>query len=105
MERVFHSCFFLFHLGLCICADIDHRHSSDDLCEPLLEFFLVIIRGGLIDLGLDLFYSALDLCRIPRAFNDGRVLFVNSDLLGLSKVGQLDVLELDPRSSEITVPP
>ena len=96
MERVLDPRLFLLHLGLGCGADIDHGHSADDLGQPLLELFLVVIRGGLFDLGLDLLDPALDLGRVSRAFDDRGVVLVNADLLRPAEVGDLDVLELEP---------
>jgi hypothetical protein len=35
-------------------ADTDHRDSTGELCQPLLQLLLVVLRCGLLDLRLDL---------------------------------------------------
>ena len=75
-------------------VDIDDGHTADDLCQPLLELLAIVIRGGFLDLGLDLLHATFDLLRVAMAFDDRGVVLVDRDALGAAKIRQLDVLEL-----------
>ena len=86
------------HLGLGGRADLDDGDAADELGEPLLELFAVVVGGGLVDLSPDLLHAARDgflALLVARVDHDGRVVLVDRDLLGVAEVFQLDVLELD----------
>src|SRR5438093_1014272 len=94
--RAFFSFIAVSHCGLGGRPDLDHRHAAGQLCQPLLQLLAVVIRRGLLDLGADLLDAALDLLRLAGALDDRGVVLVEDQLLGLSEVLELDVLELDP---------
>ena len=69
MHRILDAGFLLFHLRLRGGPDLDHRDAADELRQPLLQFFPVVIRGHILDLGAKLFDAPLDclFCRrLPR---------------------------------------
>src|SRR5205807_8082919 len=63
--------------------------------QPLLELLTVVVRGGLLDLRLDLIDACLDVGLLAGAVDDGGVLLVDHYLLGATEHGERDVLELD----------
>src|SRR3989475_8555795 len=65
------------------------------LFRSLLQLFLVVVRGGILDLRPDLLDAALDLSGLSVAFHDRGVVLVDGDLLGPSEVFRLHILELD----------
>src|SRR5262245_60583101 len=64
--------------------------------QPLLQLLAVVVRRRFLDLGPDLLDAPLDFLRLAGALDDRRVVLVDDHLLGLPKVLELDVLELDP---------
>src|SRR5262249_40412820 len=95
MHRIFHAGFLLFHFGFGRSADFDHRHAADQLRQPLLQFLAVVVAGGLVDLAANFLHAAFDLSVLALALDDGGVVLVDGDLLGLAEILDLHVLELD----------
>src|SRR5205823_6374977 len=96
MHRVFHARFLFLHLGLGGRTDLDDGDAAHELREPLLQLLAIVIRRGFLDLRADLLHAAFDILLIARAFDDGGVVLVDGDLLGLAEILDLDVLKLDP---------
>src|SRR2546425_9610394 len=95
IQRVLDARLLLLHRRLGGRPDLDHRHAAGQLRQPLLQLLAVVVRRGLLDLGADLLDAALDLLRLAGALDDRGVVLVEDQLLGLSEVLELDVLELD----------
>ena len=95
MHRILNASLLFLHLGLGRGTDLDHRNTADQLGQTLLQFFTVVVRGRVLDLGADGLDAAVDgLCRTA-ALDDGRVLLVDGDLLTTAEVLERDGLELD----------
>src|SRR5262249_58712216 len=75
-------------------ADLDHGHAAGELCQPLLQFFAIVVGGGLLDLRLDLADPGLDVLLLAGALDDRGVLFVDHDLAGAAEHVDRDALEL-----------
>ncbi len=97
MKRIFNTRFLLFHFGLGRSADMNDGHATGEFRQTLLQFLFVVIRRGVVDLTLDLLDASLDIGRLAGAFDDGRVFFVDDDLLGGAKIGQNGVLQLESK--------
>src|SRR5713101_9483090 len=95
VHSVLDASFLLFHFGLGCGTHLDHCHATDQLRQPLLQLLAVVVAGGLVDLAANFFYAAFDLGVLALAFDHRGVVLVDGDLLGLAKVGHLDVLQLD----------
>ncbi len=54
VQRIVDAVLLLLHLDLGRTADADHRNAARELGETLLQLLLVVVRGGVLDLGLDL---------------------------------------------------
>ena len=54
VERVFDAVLLFLDFDFGRAADADHRDAARELGETLLELLTVVVRGGLLDLGLDL---------------------------------------------------
>ena len=65
-ERVLDAVLLLLELDLGRGADLDDGDATGQLRQPLLELLLVVVRGRVLDLGLDLAHPALDLLRRHR---------------------------------------
>src|ERR1700758_2841558 len=95
MHRVINAILALLHLDLGRAADADHRDAARELGQTLLQLLAVVVRGGLLDLRLDLLNARLDVGLLAGAVDDGGVLLVDHHLLGAAEHRKVDVLELD----------
>src|SRR2546428_118399 len=95
VHRVLDAGLLLLHLGLGGRADLDDGDASNELREPLLQLLAIVVGGRLLDLGADLLHPALDVGALALALDDGGVVLVGGDLLGLAEVLDLHVLQLD----------
>jgi hypothetical protein len=96
----------LLHLGLGGGADVDDGHAAGQLGQALLELLAVVVGGGLLDLATDLLRRGPGCRSFAGAIDDGGVVLVDHDALGLAEVGELHVLELDAEVlGDAPVPP
>src|SRR5258707_9094778 len=95
MHGVFDAGFLLFYFGFGCGADFDYGYATDQLRQPLLQLLAVVVAGGLIYLAANFFYAAFDFRVLAFAFDDGGVVFVDGDFLGLAEISNLNVLELN----------
>src|SRR6266487_1821291 len=95
MHRVIHAILAFPHLDLGRAADADHRDAARELGQTLLQLLTVVVRGGFIDLRLDLGNAGLDVGLFSGAADDRGVFLVDHHLLGATEHLQRDVLELD----------
>src|SRR6267378_3140101 len=95
MHRIFHAGFLFLHFGFGCGADFDHGYATDQLRQPLLQLLAVIVAGGLLDLAANLAHAAFNLRVLAFAFDQGRVVLVDGDLLDLAEIADLHVLQLD----------
>src|SRR4051794_38613654 len=95
MHRVINAILALLHLDLGRAADADHRDAACELGETLLELLTVVVRGGFLDLRLDLGHARFDVGFLAGAVDDRGVLLVDHHLLGATEHVERDVLELD----------
>ncbi len=76
-------------------SNLDDGYAADELGQTFLELLLVILRGGLFELCLDLGSALPDGFRISCALDDGGLFLGHADLLGTSKHGEISVFKLD----------
>src|SRR4029077_5884125 len=76
-------------------ADADHRDAAREFGQPLLELLAIVIRGGFLDLCLDLGNTPLDIALLTGTVDDRGVLLVDHQLLGLAEHGERGILELN----------
>ena len=86
VQGVFDAGLLFLHLSLGGCTDVDDGDAAGELGEALLELLAVVIAGGLFDLTADLIHAALDVLLRTGAFDDGGVLLVDGDALGLAEI-------------------
>ena len=65
-ERILDAVLLLLELDLGGRADLDDGDATGQLGEALLELLPVVVRGGVLDLRLDLAHAGLDLVRTCR---------------------------------------
>ena len=85
VEGVVDAVLLLLDLDLGRAADADHRNAAGELGQTLLQLLLVVVRGGLLDLRLDLGDAALDLLLLAGAVDDRGVLLGDRHLLGAAE--------------------
>src|SRR2546421_1798717 len=95
MHRVINAISALPHLDFSGAADADHRDSARELGQALLQLLTVVVRGGFLDLRLDLVDPCLDVGLLAGPADDRRILLVDHHLLGATEHGERDVLHLD----------
>ena len=93
------------HFALGDRADADLSHAAGQFCQPLLEFFPVVIARRGPDLGLDLLDPPVDGGLVAHAANDRRFVGSHGDLLGRAQVGELDRFERDAEVLEDRLAP
>src|ERR1019366_3535210 len=97
VHGVFHAGFLFLHFSLGRSADLDDRNAAHQLGQPLLQLLAVVVPGGLVDLAANFLYAAFDVGVLALALDNGRVVLVDGDLLGLAEVAHLHVLQLDAK--------
>ena len=95
VHGVFDASLLLLQFRLGCRADFNDRYAADQLGETLLELFLVVVRGGIFDLGAELLDAAFDLAGLAGALDDRGVVLVDDHFLGAAEVFELHVFELD----------
>ena len=85
MHRVVDAILALLHLDLGRAADADHRDAAGELGQTLLQLLTVVVRGGLLDLRLDLRDARLDVGLLAGAVDDRGVFLVDHHLLGAAE--------------------
>src|SRR5712675_1181917 len=95
MHRVINAVLALLHFDLGRAANADHRDAAGELGQTLLQLLAVVVRGGFLDLRLDLADAGFDVGLLAGTVDDGGVLLVDHHLLGATEHGERDVLELD----------
>ena len=102
MQRVFNAGLLFLHLALGCSADVNLRHTTSQLGQPLFEFFTIVVAGGIVDFAADLFDSRLDIVLLATALDDRGVVLVNNHLLGTTQLGQAEALKLHAQVFENT---
>src|SRR6267143_303519 len=95
MHRVINAILALPHFDFGRAADADHRDAARELGQTLLQLLTVVVRGGFLDLRLDLIDAGLDVGLLAGAVDDGGVLLVDHHLLGAAEHGERDVLQFN----------
>src|SRR4029450_11792864 len=75
-------------------ADPDHRTPAGELGQALLQLLAVVVRGGLLDLRLDLRDAGFDVLLLARALDDRGGLLVDHHLAGAAEHVDGDAFEL-----------
>ena len=94
MKCIFDAGLLFFHLGFGCSADLNDCNAAGELGEPFLEFLLVIIGGGLFDLGLDLVYPVLYIILLPAPSTIVVLSLSMLTFLACPRSGELHVLKL-----------
>src|ERR1700753_3531938 len=95
VHRVINAILALLHFDLGRAADADHRDAACELGQTLLQLLTVVVRGGFLDLRLDLGDTGFDVGLLAGAVDDGGVVLVDHHLLGAAEHLQGHVFELD----------
>src|SRR5262249_55989919 len=95
VHRVINAILALLHLDFGRAADADYRDAAGELGQTLLQLLAVVVRGGFLDLRLDLRDAGLDVGLLAGTVDDRGVLLVDHHLLGAAEHREVDVFELD----------
>src|SRR6266852_976385 len=95
MHRVFDTGFLFLHFGFGGGADFDYGYASDQLRQPLLQLLAIVVAGGLVDLSANFFHAALHVAGLAFTFDEGGVVLVDGNFLGLAEIADLNVLQLN----------
>src|SRR3546814_1379407 len=85
VQRVVDAVLAFLHFNFSRAANLDHCNAASKLGKTLLALVTVGIAGGDIDLLTDRFHAALDRIGFTGAINDGGVVLVAGDALGLAE--------------------
>src|SRR5512141_1414888 len=77
MHRVIHAILALLDFDFGRAADADHRDAARELGQTLLQLLTVVVRGGLLDLRLDLADARLDVGLLAGTVDDCGVFLVD----------------------------
>src|SRR5688572_24705120 len=94
MQRILDASLLFLHLDLGGRADLDHRNAAGQLGHALLQLLAVVVRGGFLDLRLDLGDAGLDRLAGAGAVDDRAVFLRDLDLLGAAEILDRRLLEL-----------
>src|SRR5260221_6832060 len=83
------------YLDLGRAADVDHRDAAGQFGDALLQLLTIVVRGGHLDLRLNLSDARFDVGLLAGAADDGRVIFLDRNLLGTAQHVELDAFQLD----------
>src|SRR5439155_1185313 len=95
MHRVINAIPALPHLDSSGAAGAAYRDAASELGQALLQLLTVVVRGGFLDLRLDLVDPCLDVGLLAGPADDRRILLVDHHLFGATEHGERDVLHLD----------
>jgi hypothetical protein len=95
VESVVDAVLALLDLDLGGTADLDHGNAAGKLGETLLELLTIILAVGVLDHAADRLDPALDRAGFAGAVDNGGVVLVDGDALGLAEHADRDGLELD----------
>ena len=85
----------LLELNLGSCANLDDCNAASELSKTLLELLAVKVRGGVLNLSLDLGNAVVDCLLGASATNDGCGLLGNLDGLSATEHLCADLVEVD----------
>src|ERR1700681_78897 len=94
VEGVLNAVLLLLDLDLGRAADANDRDAAGELGQALLQLLAVVVRGGLLDLRLELADPGFDILLLAGAADDGGVFLIDHDLAGAAEHVDGDAFEL-----------
>src|SRR5690606_17674034 len=88
VQGVFNARLLLFHFDFGGRTDLDHGNTAGQLGQTLLQFFLVVVGGGVFDLLADLSHARFDVGLSAGTVDDGGVVLGQNHTLGVTQVLQ-----------------
>src|ERR1017187_369536 len=95
MHGIFDAGFLFLHFGLGRGADFNDGNAAHKLRQPLLQLLFVVVARGLFDLAANFLHAARNVFCLALSLDDGGVVLVDGDFLGLAEIGHGHVLQLD----------
>ena len=93
MQCVFYARFLLFHFHFGCSADFDQGHTAGQFGDALLQFFLVIVTGGVFNLLAHILDALFDTLGITRTVDDRGVFLAGLNALGCAQLLQRNFLQ------------
>ncbi len=100
MKSIFDACLLFLHLAFGRSAHIDLGDTAGQLRQPLFQLFTIVVAGAVLDFATNLIDPSLDVAALAATFDDRRVVLVDDNLLGTTKLWQVNAFQLDPESFE-----
>src|SRR5690606_13674034 len=88
VQGVFDAGLLLLHFHFSGSANLDHGNTASELGNPFLQFFAIVVGGGLFDLNANLVDAHFDVLGGTGTINDGGVFLGQGYTLGLAEVFQ-----------------
>ncbi len=95
-KRVFDAQLLLLQLSFGCGTDLDDGYAAGELCQPLLQFFPIEIRGSILDLDANLTNPLFDQLRVAGTVNDNGLFLADTDLAGPAEHIDINIFEVDP---------
>ena len=94
MQSILYPGLLFFHFYFSSCTNFDDGNTADKRSKSFLQFFSVVVGGGLFDLVANLFYSALNIRGLTFSIDDDGIFLVNSDPLSVAHVFDVNIFQL-----------
>src|SRR5690606_10445415 len=88
VQGIFNTGFLLFHLDFGGGANLDHGNTASQFGQALLQLLFVVVGRGFFDLLADLRNAGFDVDLSTSAIDDGGIVLVQDDALGITQVLQ-----------------
>lgn len=98
VQRILDARLLFLHFDFGGGANLDDGNTAGQLGDTLLQLFLVVIRGGFLDLDADLLDAGFDGAGVAGTIDDRGVLLGDFNALGLAEVLQDSLFEGKDRS-------
>ncbi len=93
MQCIFNTGFLFFHFNFRRSADLQYRDTAGKLCKTFLQFFLVVVRSGFIDLLFDFIDALFDIFLLACTLNDGGVIFIDRNAFGSAEIRKRGIFQ------------
>src|ERR1700722_971893 len=93
VQSIFDTRLLFLHFDFRRRTDLDQGYSAGELGNALLQLFLVVVGGRILDLLTNTLDAALDVRRLAGTVDDGGVLFLHQHLLRFAEIAQRRLLE------------
>ena len=94
MKSIFNTSLFLFHFTFGCGTNVDFCNATGQFSETFFELFTIVIRCAVRDFLFDLLDACHEVMMVSATFDDGGVVFINSDVSSSTQITDLELFEL-----------